>query len=234
MNQAKNRTPLRAMVLITTPKLSERAAKLFQQGHVPVQYQWNASGTASSEMMDILGLGSPDKRILISVLPKSFANDLLKKLRKGLKLGSVNSGIAFTLPLSGASNWILRLLDRFNSGENESTDRKDKSDMADAKYSLIAAILNQGYSEDAMEVAREAGAGGGTVVHSRQIGSKETMSIPGISIHDEKEIIFIVAENDCKLKIMQAIGEKCGIRSEAQGIVLSLPIDTVIGPEDFQ
>ncbi len=41
-----------------------------------------------------------------------------------------------------------------------------------------------------------------------------------------------MAGKEHKLKIMQAIGEKCGIHSEAKGVVISLPIDSVIGIED--
>lgn len=231
MNPNDRRAPLRALVLITTPKLSARAADMFQQGAIPIQYQWNAAGTAPSEMIDILGLGSPDKSVLLSILPKPFADEMMKKLKKELKLGSVNSGIAFTLPLSGANNLILRLLEQLSGDENESKERKEESVMAETKYSLITAVINQGYSEEVMDVARAAGAGGGTVVHSRRMGNKEAMGFWGMSIQEEKEMLFIVAGNDSKLKIMQAIGEKCGIHSEAKGIVLSLPIDTVIGLE---
>ena len=92
-------------------------------------------------------------------------------------------------------------------------------------------IRDRGYSEEVMEAARSAGAGGGTVVHSRRIGNKEAMCFWGMSIQEEKEMLFIVAENESKLKIMQAIGDKCGMHSDAKGIVLSLPIDTVIGME---
>ena len=42
-------------------------------------------------------------------------------------------------------------------------------------------------------------------------------------------MVFIVTDNEHKLKIMQAIGQHCGMHSEAKGIVLSMPIDTVIG-----
>ena len=45
----------------------------------------------------------------------------------------------------------------------------------------------------------------------------------------EKEMILIITEQENKLKIMQAISAKCGLHSEADGLVLSLPIDTVIG-----
>ena len=231
MNPNDKHAPLRALFLITSPKLSEKAAEMFQRGAIPLQYQWNAVGTVPSEMIDILGLGSPDKRILLCTLPKPFADEMLKKMKDELKLSSVNSGIAFTLPLSGANLLILRLLEQLNNGKIELQDRKDDTDMAETKYSLIAAVINQGYSEEVMEAARSAGAGGGTVVHSRRIGNKEAMGFWGMSIQEEKEMLFIVAENESKLKIMQAIGDKCGMHSDAKGIVLSLPIDTVIGME---
>ena len=60
------------LTLITTPKLAEEAAEMFKQGALPLQYRFNAEGTASSEIMDILGLGSIDKCVLISSLASSF------------------------------------------------------------------------------------------------------------------------------------------------------------------
>ena len=101
--------------------------------------------------------------------------------------------------------------------------------MTEIKYALIVAIINPGFSEEAMDAAREAGAQGGTIVHSRRIGNQEAMSFWGMSIQEEKEMLFIVTPKENKLTIMQSIGEKFGIHSEAKGIVLSLPIDSVIG-----
>lgn len=232
MSTPEKQTPLRVLFLITTPKLAEKASEMFHEGAIPIQYQWNAMGTAPNEMIDILGLGTPNKSILISTMLKPFADKMLMKLKRELRLGNVNSGIAFTLPLSGANNLILRMLEQLKRGEKEFTDRKDEKIMSNLKYALIVTVINQGFSEEVMDVAREAGAGGGTIVHSRRIGNKEAMGFWGLSIQEEKEMLFIVAENENKLKIMQAIGEKFGMRSEAKGIVLSLPIDTVIGLND--
>ena len=232
MNQNEKRAPFRVLFLITTPKLSQKAANMFHKGAVPVQYRWNAVGTAPSEMIDILGLGSPDKQVLISILPKPFADEMLRKLKKELKLGTVNSGIAFTMPLSGANNLILRMLEQLKGKGNDVPERKDETTMADTKYSLIAVVTNQGYSEEVMDAARKAGAGGGTVVPSRRIGNKEVMGFWGMSIQEEREMLFIVTKNERKLNIMRAIGEKCGMHSEAKGTVLSLPIDAVIGLEE--
>lgn len=45
----------------------------------------------------------------------------------------------------------------------------------------------------------------------------------------EKEIVMILSETENKMKLMQSIGEKCGMHSDAKGIVMSLPIDSVVG-----
>ena len=228
----KDKIHYRVFFLITSPKLADKAIKLFHTGSIPVQYQANGVGTASSEMMDILGLGSPDKSILITALPKIFADKMLKKVKKELKLGTTNSGIAFTMPLSGVNNLLFRMLEKFGQEGNEEARKKEDSVVGEVRHSLIAAVVNQGYSEAVMDAAREAGAGGGTVIHSRRLGDTEAMSFWGLSIQEEKEIVFIVAGKEQKLRIMQAIGEKCGVHSEAKGLVVSLPIDSVIGIEE--
>ncbi len=233
MNTSEPNAHFRALVLITTPKSAEKAAEMFKRGAVPIQYEWNAVGTASSEMIDVLGLGNPEKNVLMSVMPKPFADAMLDKLKKSLKLGSVNSGIAFTIPLTGANSLIVRLLEAMRENEIKNTERKENEHMSDMKYSIIAAVVNQGYSENVMEAAREAGAKGGTVVPSRRIGNEHAMSFWGMSVQNEKDMVFIVANNENKLKIMQAIGEKCGMHSEAKGIIVSLPIENVIGFENI-
>lgn len=233
MHTPEKHTPIRALVLITTPKSAKKAADMFYKGEIPMQYQWNAMGTAPNEMIDILGLGTPNKSILISVIPKPLADEMLKKLKRELRLGSVNSGIAFTLPLTGANNLVLRMLEQLSGNAANTAERKDEHTMSNSMHSLIVAVINQGFSEDVMDTARAAGAGGGTIVHSRRIGNKEAMGFWGMSIQEEKDMLFIVVKNEEKLQIMQAIGDKFGMRSEAKGIVLSLPIDTVLGLEDI-
>jgi len=41
--------------------------------------------------------------------------------------------------------------------------------------------------------------------------------------------VLILASQENKLAIMQAITEKCGIKSEANGFVISMPVDGVVG-----
>ena len=80
-----------------------------------------------------------------------------------------------------------------------------------------------------MDAARAAGARGGTLMHSRSIGSEEATNVWGLGVHEEKELVLILADHEMKVGIMRAISERCGMHSEAEGLVLSLPIDSVMG-----
>ena len=102
---------LRLLVLITTPKMAPKATALFDDNSVPIHYRLGAEGTATSEVMDILGLGTTEKRMFLCALEKSAADSMLLKLYKALRIGAVNSGIAFTLPINGASKLAFRMLE---------------------------------------------------------------------------------------------------------------------------
>lgn len=217
------------LMLIATPKLADRAADMFLKSALPIQYRLNAEGTASSEVMDMLGLGSTDKTVLISTVPRSFGNAMLGKLHSELRLDAVNSGIAFTIPLTGVSKLMLQMMQHTAESGEFPNNGKDENRMTDTTYVLIAAIVNRGFSTEVMDAARTAGAGGGTVVHSRSIGNEEASSFWGLSVQEEKEIVLILADHDKKVDIMRGISEHCGMHSEAKGTVLALPIDSVMG-----
>lgn len=219
---------LRLLFLITSPKLATKAVDMLDGSEFPFLYQMNAKGTATSEVMDILGLGSAEKRMLLCLAEKKKADGMLLKLHKALKIGTVNSGIAFTVPLNAASKIIFRVL---GPTEDAVKERKEQAAMSEKQKAMIVAVVNLGYSEDVMAAARAAGAGGGTVIHSRSVNEENAATL-GAGMTEEKDIVMIVATPDNKLAIMQAIGEKCGINSEAKGTVFSLPIDNVIGLSD--
>ncbi len=217
------------LMVIATPKLADKAADMFLKSALPIQYRLGAEGTASSEIMDTLGLGSIDKGLLISMVPERFGQAMLGKLHSELRLDAVNSGIAFTIPMTGANNLLLRMMQKTAEDSAVKETGKGENTMTERTHALILAIVNRGYSSEVMDAARAAGAGGGTVVHSRSIGSEEAKNFWGFSVQEEKEIVLILTDVDSKVNIMSAISEKCGMHSEAKGLVLSLPIDSVMG-----
>lgn len=225
----RKREPFRLLMLIIAPKLAEKAAALFERLHVPMQYQFYGRGTASREMMDMLGLDSGEKNVMMAMLPKPFADEILRKLKRELRLGTSNTGVACTIPLSGGNSRLIQMVEYACAQSDMPGTRR--GNMQENEFQMIVAVVNQGFSEDVMAAARPAGAAGGTVFHSRRISSEQSMQLWGISVQQEKEAVIILSRKEEKLAIMQAICEKCGMDSEAQGIVLSIPVDSVAGIE---
>ena len=97
------------------------------------------------------------------------------------------------------------------------------------EYTLIATIINRGFSDDVMDAAREAGARGGTVVYAHGTGLHEGNGFFGLSIHPEKEISLIIADEEHRKEIMQAIVRHNGLSTEGAGITFSLPVTNIAG-----
>ena len=217
------------LVLIASPKLTDQAAEIFRKSALPIQYRLHGEGTASSQIMDTIGLGSSAKGVLLSTVPESFGKIMLGLLHSQLRLDAVNSGIAFTIPLTAMNNLLLRMLTHTAETIEASNIERKVYYMPESKHVLITAVVNRGFGGEVMTVAREAGARGGTLLHSRSIGSEEASGFWGLGIHEEKEIVLILADHAMKVGIMRAISENCGMQSEAQGLVMAMPVDSVMG-----
>ena len=212
------------LFLIVPPKLSLKAEKVFKALNAPEQYFVYAKGTANSTIVDMLGLGEPDKTVTIAPLQSDLAAKMIGTLQNELYLGAPDTGIAFTVPLNGGSLGILQLL----SAQAPQEEKQEVPPMT-TDHSLVLAFVNQGYSEEVMAAARKAGAGGGTVFHTRRVESDDAAAFWGISIQEEREIVLILAKKEQKKAIMEAISESCGAKTDAHGIVISLPVDEVAG-----
>lgn len=96
-------------------------------------------------------------------------------------------------------------------------------------YSLVVAITEQGNADVVMDAARSVGAGGGTVIHAKGTGSDYVTKFFGISIADEKDIVYIVAKKRDKDAIMKAIMQRTGVQTKYRTAVFSLPVESVAG-----
>ena len=96
-------------------------------------------------------------------------------------------------------------------------------------YKCIWAVVNNGFSEEAMEAAKACGAMGGTILHGRGTASKEAEKMFNISVQQEKEIVMILAKKELVDGILKGLYKAIGSATEAQGIAFALPVDEVIG-----
>ncbi|MDR3354223.1 MAG: hypothetical protein LBO21_04240 [Synergistaceae bacterium] len=178
-------------------------------------------------MMALLGLDSIDKSLVCCLEADFKISELMSVISDRLKLRKPGKGIAFTMPISGINNAALQLITK------DIEPRKDEDKLETVKcapkYDMILSVVNQGYVKELMESAKAAGARGGTVLHGRKVGMDEDAKFFGISVQLEKDIVAILVNHDKKNEIMRAITQSCGMNTDAQGVVVALPVDEIEG-----
>ena len=213
------------LVTISSRKKISEFVKFYKTYQVETGTISLGRGTASSEVLDYLGMEDEEKGIFFSVITEPTWQKLQKGLRKEMKIDIPGTGIAFTVPLSSIGG--KRTLAFFLDGQE--FEKEEETELKDAKHELIIAIANYGYTTKVMEAARTGGATGGTVLHGKGVGMKRAEQFLGVSLVSEKEVIFIVSKKEEKNAIMNAIMEKTGIGTKAGAIVFSLPVTETAG-----
>ena len=97
------------------------------------------------------------------------------------------------------------------------------------KYEVVVVIVNEGHSDKVMDAARDAGARGGTIAHARGSGTKDIEKKYGIVITPQKEMIYILVNENIRDAVMSAINKAVGLDTVGQGIIFSLPVDNISG-----
>jgi hypothetical protein len=185
----------------------------------------------------LVSCGTRKKTVLgasfvLALEQEQITRDLFREAAKSLGLHNPGAGIAFTLPLSAINMPVLDVFMHTEKNEANMTDNEVKGESKiTIKGDLIMAVLNQGYSDEFMSKAREAGAGGGTVLGGRSSLHKGPMKFLGLNVQDEKEIVIILATREKREKIMETVSRSHGVSTKAEGIIFSLPVDEVSGVE---
>jgi len=96
-------------------------------------------------------------------------------------------------------------------------------------HEVIFAIVNSGFAEDVMDIARELGVRGGTILNARGVVKADAAEFFGISLHEDKEILMTVVERDIRDQVLNAIYKEMGMAKKAKGIAFSLPVSDVVG-----
>ena len=216
---------MKAMFLIADYGYAVQLKEIFARENLPCRFSVHGHGSADSAMLDYLGLGDNKKITAVLFIADSMVMNLYKILNDKLSLSKAGSGIAFAVPVTGASGAAFSL-------NGTTAETEEKTEMQETKYELIITIVNRGGCEAVKEASKQAGARGGTLLHGLGLGGEEAAKFLGISIQPEKDIILIVVERGEREAVMQSILNRAGILTEYRGICFSLPVESAIGLAD--
>lgn len=96
-------------------------------------------------------------------------------------------------------------------------------------HQAILCIVNEGFSDLVMEAAKEAGAGGGTVLEARGTANGEAEKLFKIEIQPKKEMVLIIVPTEIKDDVLHSLYKRVGLNTAGQGIAFALPVDHVVG-----
>ena len=202
-----------------------KLVKLYKKNQVFTHIRFEGQGTATSEILDILGLGGSEKDILLSVTTRTAARVLLERLDDELRGEAPGRGIAFAMPLTAVSNLMAAYIGLKTKLDSEGSGTMDNQQ----KTSMILVTVNQGYTDAVMDTARKAGARGGTIIRGRWAGDESFAESYGITtLQEEKELIFIVVPAELRNSIMDAVTKSHGLRTEAGAMVSSVAVEQLV------
>lgn len=208
------------MITITDRSRREHFVRWYQAQGIPLVLSAHGHGTATTEILDYLGLEATEKTVLFCVGARS--PKLVRRAAKELWLDIPGRGILMTVPLSSiggvsAKEYLLQGQEAEESMENKQT------------HELLVVIAKQGHTDQVMNAARSAGATGGTVVHAKGAGTELAKKFFGVSIASEREMVFILTKQESRKEIMKAIMTQAGMKTEAEGMVFSMPVSDIAG-----
>jgi nitrogen regulatory protein PII len=210
------------LLAVVDRETEPRLEGVFTSAGTVVGLSQPASGTAGSEILKRFGLASTEKRIVMTVATGAQQRMIFQMARKLLYLDIPGNGILAAIPIKAVAGrqTLSYLTDSEITGGTPSMD---------FEYELIVVVINAGYADTVMDAAREAGAGGGTVLHAKGTGSMRGEKFYNMRFADEKDMVYIVAHKSEKAAVMRAVNQKAGPDTEARGICFSLPISSVMG-----
>ena len=182
-------------------------------------------GTARSNHRAYFGIDDVEKRVTFSLIPSNLESQILSTVNRELKLYLFGKGIAFTMPLSTISSIVESPI--LESAEKEKTPpvKKEKKTM----HELVIAVVNEKYSDVALEAARSAGATGATIFHTRSTDNAKIEQAMGTAIPEDTDSLFFLTTSEYKLKRMEAIRDAAGLKTEGSAVIFSMPVDEIIG-----
>lgn len=202
---------------------ADKMVALHKEAGITVCLSNLAVGTAKKDHLDLHELEATEKTVINAVASGPAVKQLMKSAKRKMYIDIPGNGIMLSIPMKSVTG--SRTLEFMTQGQTVG----GTVPKMNITNELIVIILNEGHADTVMDAAREAGATGGTVLHAKGTGSANAEKFFGVSIAEEKDLIYILAPSKKKAAIMKAVNEKCGLGTEAGAVSFSLPVSDVAG-----
>lgn len=221
---------LKYLITITKRSYAENFLDFFHRHKVNYVISSLCNGTVNEMTLNLMGVENTEKIMFQTIVRDDILLDIKKGLIMEMDINAVGNGVAAFIPVDSFGGSLS--LKQFIGEKPLEKKECENMGITDNKITMIITVVDKGNTELVMDAARSAGANGGTVVRAKGTGA-EIAKFFGVSISEEKELVYIIAKKDDRDTIMKAIMEKAGNTTPAHGIIFSLPVDSVVGLKSF-
>ncbi len=97
------------------------------------------------------------------------------------------------------------------------------------RFSVLIAIVSEECEDRAIDVAKNAGAGGVTILNGRGLGLEEKKTFLGLSLEGRESVLLFVLERKLSVKVLKAMRKELELDKEERGFAFTVPIEHLAG-----
>ena len=98
------------------------------------------------------------------------------------------------------------------------------------KFTALVAVIQDKDEEEAIKVAKEAGAGSVTIMHGKNIGLEEKKVFFGLTLEENVSVLLFIMPRRVSIRVMQAIRKSFDLDNpDNSGLAFTIPLSHVAG-----
>lgn len=209
----------RMLTLILSENQSHKCIRLAKEKGLRGGAVIIGRGTVSSAVLNLLGIKNQKKEVVSFLLEKERVTAVLDYLDAGLQLNKLDHGIAFVTAVAAAAGFPIQ---GKNKGQTEKNRAPDVG--GERVFKKLTVIVDRGLGDDVMDIARETGVRGGTILHGRGAGAEIATKLFGVEIEPEKELVIILTPDYLIDKVVRALSRGLKLDQPGKGVLFVEPI----------
>jgi|JTFP01.1.fsa_nt_gb hypothetical protein len=101
------------------------------------------------------------------------------------------------------------------------------------RFVALCAIVPDSKEEEAIKIAKEAGAGGATILNGKTIGLEEKKVFFGLTLEENVSLLLFILPQRLSMKIFKAFRKELGLNNaeNSNGMVFTFPLTHLSGME---
>ncbi|WP_373710643.1 hypothetical protein [Jeotgalibaca porci] len=177
-----------------------------------------AHGTVNSSLLRKLGLSEIRKEVLLMVSQRKHTVLTINHITDTFHLEEPNRGIIFSTPLSTVVGT-----------HNQLSDLHDTDPVSDPTHEMFMTIVPEGDGDKVVEVVRQGGGAGGTIIPAYGAFAETVTRVFGIEINSEKDIVINLVDKQMANQIEEELTRNIHFQDSDSGIMFSVDAQNVRG-----